>query len=243
MKSGKTLSTMLIEDEIQTRDLITSWIAEHESLKLSGVAYNGADGLEKLKKGGIDLVFLDIDLPVMSGLEILEELEEIPYVIFITVSEQYALKAFEIGALDYLHKPFSRERFMKAVDRAVEFINNRSGENKEFATRGLIIAEGENHYLVPFREIIYLTGHDKHTIIHTERKDYESNKTLQSVGEKLPSTQFLRIHKQNILNIDYISHTQYLIGGRYQVFLKDSDETSLTVGRKFANDFKKILGL
>ncbi len=241
MSNTGKISVLLLEDEMQMRDMLTGWIATHPMLELRGVATNGVDGLKKMQQGGIELIFLDIDLPILSGLEMLEQLEEIPYLIFITVSEQHAIRAFELGAIDYLHKPFGKERFLQAVERACDFIRRGNEIEKPATTRGLIIAEGESHYLVSFQSIIYLTANDKNTIVHTEERDYETPKTLLTISGKLPGNQFLRIHKKYIINLSYLSHTKRLLGGRFQVFLSDADETSLTVGRKYASEFKKAL--
>jgi len=236
----QTLSVILVEDEIQSRDLLIDYISSRPDLSLRGIAKDGAEALEKISSENFDLVFLDIDLPIMSGLEVLEKLERIPYIIFITAIGSHALKAFELGALDYLKKPITRERFTQSLDRAVTRIRKSEEEEKPLNNAGLLVTEKENHFLVPFHEIIYITSHEKHSVIHTEKRDFETPRLLHEVEKKLPG-QFLRIHKQTIINIRYISHIQYLIGGRYQVFLKDSDETNLTAGRKYADILKKTL--
>lgn len=242
MKSD-VCTVLLVEDEMMSRDLLADYISSRNDLNLRGIAKNGPDALEKLKENEYDLVFMDIELPVMSGIEVLEQLDRIPYLIFITVSKKYALKAFEMGAIDYLHKPITRERFNQAVDRALSFIGKKSHEEKNSGVSGLIVTEKDNHYLIPHAEIIYISSSDKKSIIHTEKKDFEAARLMMEVEEKLPTDTFMRIHKQYIINLKWISHAQYLIGGRYQVFLKDSDETSLTVSRSYVQEFKQRLKL
>jgi len=183
---------------------------------------------------------MDIDLPIINGIEVLEKLHHLPYIIFITAMGNHALKAFELGALDYLKKPVTRERFSRSLDRAVQIVRKSTAEEKTLNNAGLIVTEKENHFLIPFHEIIYITSHDKHSVIHTEKRDYETARLLHEIEKKLPEN-FLRIHKQSIIHLGYISHIQYLMGGRYQVFLKDSDETNLTAGRKYADRLKTML--
>lgn len=248
-RQKEEITVLLVEDELVTRDLIASWIVEHPSLRLKGMAGNGSEALSRLKSERYDLLFLDIDLPLLSGWEVLEELEEIPYLIFITVSAEHAVRAFDLGALDYLHKPFGKERFLKAVERALERIHSASsdpdpsGSSKRGSGPGIFVSEGENHYLIPISQIIYIASHGGRSVIHTEERDLETAKSILELERRVPPDQLMRIHKQFLLNLSFISHVQYLIGGRYQVYLKDQDETSLPVGRKYAARFKSRLGL
>ena len=117
MDEKKKFSVFIAEDELPARKLLEKFVDDNPDLALSKIVNNGQDALDTLKKETFDLLLLDINLPVMSGMEILEHLETIPYVIFTTANEQYAVKAFDIGAIDYLLKPFTQKRFNKAIDR------------------------------------------------------------------------------------------------------------------------------
>ena len=252
------MKALLVEDDVVARDLFTGYITETPGLVLGGIARDGEEALRKLGSGTYDLLFLDIDLPLKSGLEVLEELDEIPYLIFITASSAHAVRAFDMGAIDYLHKPVSRERFAKAVEKALRFFREnppekqteapappaKKGERKSSTTgAGLVISEEGNHYLIPHRRIIYLSAHDRHTVIHTLDRDFETIRILGDLEKRLPGDRFLRIHRKYILNLAFVSHTRYLIGGRYTVSLNDPDETELTVARSFVPEFKRVLGL
>lgn len=230
------MKVFLVEDEMHVRDMILDFITQHKKLQLEGFAGSAEEAQEKMKKKKIDLLFLDIHLPGMSGIELIDKLDSLPYLIFTTASNSHAVQAFELGAVDYLHKPFSRERFDKAVDRALLFLANEKKEKNTFMH--ITIHEGEDHHILPAKEIIFLSADDKHTIVHTESRNYRISKLLAEVEKKMPSKHFMRIHRSHIINTDYISRAQYLIGGRYQVFLNDEDETSLTVSRQYSTAFK-----
>ncbi|EPG75566.1 LytTr DNA-binding domain protein [Leptospira fainei serovar Hurstbridge str. BUT 6] len=240
--NAKELKILIVEDEAPTRDLLVSYCLSRSELKLSGIAKDGAEALESLQSTDFDLVFLDINLPKLSGLEVLEKLEKTPYIIFITSLRDKAIEAFEFGALDYLLKPFSRDRFNKAVDRALEYISREGKqENSSFNEHGLFILEKENYFLIPYKDIAYISSRDNFSVIHTDEKEYVTYKSLKNLETKLPPSKFLRIFKQYIIHLEYLVRLQSDNSGNYTVFLKDEDETQLPVGRKYISKIKELL--
>lgn len=235
----RTYSVFIAEDEQPAMDLLAGFIRERTELKLKGQGMDGEESYRKLSEEYYDILFLDINMPLISGLEILEKLEEMPYVIFTTAYDKYAVRAFDMNAVDFLLKPFTRERFNKAVDKAVSLISAKKEESAKDEGLGLSFKEGEIHYVVPYDEVIYLSSSARHTVIHTEEKDYETATLLGDIADGLPDDKFIRIHKQCVVNMKYISHIQYLIGGQYAVYLKDEDNSMLTVGRKYAPILKE----
>ena len=237
----KVYSVLIAEDELPARELLVDYLLTRSELKLSGIAKDGEEALEKISSEKYDLVLLDIHLPVLSGIEVLERLKKFPYVIFTTAYDKYAIKAFEIGAIDYLLKPFTLERFQQSIDK---FINNKKNNYEHVSSTnglGMSFREKGRHHLLPYKEIIYLSSSGKHTIIHTEEKDFETSILLKEVENKLPDDTFIRIHKQFMVNVQYISVLEYYIGGQYIAFLKDKDENTLPVGRKYVSDLKEKL--
>ncbi len=243
MNDFENIPVCIAEDEHPARDLLTEYIIMRPELKLTGIARNGEEALQKLCEGRYGLLFLDIHLPILNGIEVLEQLPECPYTIFTTAYDEYAIKAFEIGAVDYLLKPFSKERFDKAVDRALTVIRNNEPHFRSPQELGLSFKEKGNHYLVAYKDIIYLSSHGRHTIVHTEGKCFETAQQLKDITQRLPANHFFRIHKQFIVNLPYVSHLQYHIGGQYLVYLKDEEKTTLPVGRLFAPPLKEKLGI
>ncbi|MDY6935248.1 MAG: LytTR family DNA-binding domain-containing protein [Spirochaetota bacterium] len=240
MKEVNNISVVLAEDEQPARELLIKYILDRPELTLEDIARNGEEALELLSSKWYDLLFLDINLPILSGIEVIERLDYSPYVIFTTAYDKYAIKAFDIGAIDYLLKPFDKKRFNQAVDKAISIIKDKKTFNLPHKL-GLYFKENENHYILPFDEIIYLSSHASHTIVNTEERSFETAQLLKEIGKKLPENLFVRIHKQYIVNLQFVSHIQYVIGGQYMVYLKDENETTLPVGRKFATTFKEKL--
>ncbi|PJZ64665.1 DNA-binding response regulator [Leptospira wolffii] len=240
--SNREWKTIIVEDEAPTRELLVNYCLSRSELKLSKVAKDGEEALEFLQSEDFDLAFLDINLPILSGLEILEKLENPPYVIFITALRDKAIDAFELGAIDYLLKPFSKERFFKAVDRSIQFLEKKEKTSGNvFNEHGLFILEKENHFLIPYKDINFISSRDNFSVVHTEEREYVTYKSLKSLEAKLPPSKFLRIYKQYIINLEKLSHLQSDNMGNYSVFLKDDDETQLPVGRKYISKIKELL--
>ncbi|EKR72093.1 LytR/AlgR family response regulator transcription factor [Leptospira noguchii] len=235
--------TFIVEDEAPTRELLVNFCLSRPELKLSKVAKDGEEALEYLLSEKVDLAFFDINLPLLSGLDILERLEAPPYIIFITALRDKAIDAFEMGAIDYLLKPFSKERFYKAVDRAVGFLERKAElvVKNLFNEHGLFILEKENHFLIPYKEINYISSRDNFSLVHTDSREYVTYKSLKSMESKLPPSKFLRIYKQYIINLEKLSHLQSDNMGNYIVYLKDEEETQLPVGRKYISKIKELL--
>ena len=238
MEEGDIYKVFIAEDEQPARDLLSSYIFKRSELKLGGWSMNGQDTLDKLSGNRYDLLFLDINLPILTGIEVVERLENPPYIIFTTAYDDYAVKAFELGAVDYLMKPFSEERFNTAVDKALTAIKSKFPNENKAKTIGLSFKEDETYYILPFNEILYLSSKGRHSIIHTKTRTYDTRLTLKEIHRKLPVDIFSRIHKQYIVNIQYISHVQYLMGGQYAAFLKDKEKTMLTIGRIFVPELR-----
>ncbi len=234
MDSSDAYSVLIVEDEIPARELLVDYVLTRPELRLSGIAKNGEEAFEKLSGNKYDLAFIDIDLPRMTGIEVLEGLKELPHIIFSTAHEAYAIRAFEFGAVDYLLKPFTLERFNRSIEKFLNLQKTGGRQDEGGAATGFTFREQGKHYILPYEKIIYFTSHGKKTIVHTDEREYESRAILKSVEGKLPQNSFVRIHKQHIVNITRIKAIEYYIGGQYIAFLNDSDETSLPVGKKYA---------
>ncbi len=241
MPARRDIRTLVVEDEPAARDLLTAYIVKCPELKLTGITGDGLEAVRLIDTGQIDLVFLDIDLPGISGFEILARARKDPYVVFTTGSRESALEAFEIGAVDYLLKPIAKDRFTKAVERALLFFQQESTANAQPRRHGLFIAEKENHYQVAYADIIYIASHENYCSIHTSERDYVTYSSLKQMEERLPKGDFLRIYKQYIVNVHQIAKVQSDLAGNYSVFLKDEDETQLPVGRAYVARMKELL--
>ncbi|MCP4134045.1 MAG: response regulator transcription factor [bacterium] len=238
MNDDKTYSVFIAEDMVTARKLLIDFVSANPNLILADTAEDGEEALKKLSANTYDLLLLDIHLPLLSGIEVLEQLEKKPYVIFTTAHDRYAIKAFELGAIDYLLKPFSKKRFNQSIDRFLLHKNQNISYTVSPEEVSLSFREEGKSYLLAYQEIIYLSSHGKHTIIHTEEKDFETPIILKDIEKKLPSETFFRLHKQFIVNVQHASHLQYNEGGKYMLFLNDHDDSFLPVGRMFAPQLK-----
>ncbi|MBP7736305.1 MAG: response regulator transcription factor [Spirochaetes bacterium] len=241
MDSKKAIRVFIAEDEPYPRKLLLRYIEERSELKFEDFAETGDEALDKINAGAYDLLFIDINMPVLSGIEVVERLTRLPYVIFTTAYDQYAIKAFELGAIDYILKPFDRERFNKAVDRALSMIGKPSSGQRPMGALGLSCRDDRNHHIIPFDEIIYLESQAKHTVVHTTAKDLRIHSLLKDIAGRLPVKNFKRVHKQYIANFDYVSHVKYYSGGQYVIFLDDDEKTTIPMGRKYYEDLKDIV--
>ncbi len=240
MEAEKVYSVLIAEDEVPARELLVDYLLTRRELKLSGLARTGEEALRQMTERNFDLALLDIRLPRLTGLEVLGRLKKPPSVIFTTAYESYALRAFDFGAVDYLLKPFGVDRFNRSIDK---FLATRDLSARDAPESGFTVREGGRMHILPYQEIIYVTSHGKNTVIHMVSGDREAPVLLKDVEQRLPSGMFARIHKQHIVNVRYISWIEYLIGGQYLAFLNDEDESSLTVGRKYAPLLKARLGM
>lgn len=177
----ENFSVLIVEDMLDARELMSTYVERRPELILKGTARNGEDALKLLETDEFDLVLLDIHLPLLSGIEIMERLKNPPYIIFTTAYDNYAIKAFDLGAIDYLLKPIEEERFNTAIDRFIQFSKNN--EPLHAGTEEVAISFRENRRvcLVPFEDIIYCSAHGKHCIIHTEEKDFDASMMLKEV--------------------------------------------------------------
>ncbi|TGL60477.1 LytR/AlgR family response regulator transcription factor [Leptospira sarikeiensis] len=240
------LSVFIAEDEYPARELLVRYIMARPELRLAGMAEDGDQAFQIIQESNFDILFMDIDLPGRSGIQVLESLNRPTYVIFTTADSKFAVQAFDLGAVDYLLKPFTSERFDLAVDRALKFKHSENTEKtnvSENTEQFLSFSENSVRYRIEYKDILYFTSNNKRTIIHTFRKDYETSKLLKDILETLPVQKFLRIHKQHVVNLQFVSHIHYTAGGAYLVYLKDEEETPLPVGRTFASELRKRLGL
>ncbi|PJZ52757.1 LytR/AlgR family response regulator transcription factor [Leptospira adleri] len=230
-------SVLIVEDEIPARELLRKYLEEWPSFKIEAVVGNGRQALEILDRKTFDLIFLDVNLPEKSGIQVLEEKGKVaPALVFTTAYRDHALQAFEAGALDYLLKPYSRERFRETMTRAEEFLSVRKKGNK--VESFLFFRESGVLHRLSLSKLLYLTANGKKCVLHSLDKDHETSKLLGDMEAELPSDRFVRIHKKYILNLEYISGMKSNAGGGYEVFLNDEDETILPVGREYVSNLR-----
>ncbi len=239
------IKILIVDDENPARKKIRSYLKEQEGSNAIVEAENGLDAVEKIREHQPDLIFLDIQMPGMTGFEVIETIgiENMPVVVFVTAYDQYAIDAFEVQAVDYLLKPFDQERFQKSFDRALEQIElkknniailknllNEIKSEKKYLDR-IMVNIGHRFFYVKTREIIYISAEEKYVYLHTEKDHHLIRETMNNLEQQLDPFKFKRIHRSYIVNIDFIKEMQPWSHGDYVVILKNG--TNLTLSRRF----------
>lgn len=199
------IKCIVIDDEYPARVLLRDYIKKVSSLELTGMYKNPVEAFSDIQEEKIDLVFLDIQMPELSGIEFLKTFTRKPNVIFTTAYADYALTGYELNVIDYLLKPISFERFLLAVQKAVQLINLQKGEKKEsFESTNIseYIAIKADHkiYRVRITDILYIEGMREYVIFYTEHEKIISLESLKNLEEELPGNLFIRAHKSFIIN-------------------------------------------
>ncbi|RZL37814.1 MAG: response regulator [Pedobacter sp.] len=233
--------TIIIDDEHLARKRIKRLLAAYDEFDIIGEAGNGQEGLTIIEQLQPDLIFLDIEMPVLNGFEMLAKLEHQPKIVFTTAYDQYAIKAFEEGSIDYLLKPIELERLDKTIKKlkqtnltaatpiAIEDLLRQINGKKSIKT--LTVKIGDKILLVKLNDIVHIQSEDKYVFLHTvDGKKHLTDFTLSTLEDKLPE-EFLRIHRGDIINIDYIKEIRKGFNGALIFVLNNVTETRVTSSR------------
>jgi two-component system, LytTR family, response regulator len=246
------LQTLIIEDEELARNLLRSYLKDQPDIEIIGECENGFDGVKAINEKKPDLVFLDIQMPKITGFEMIELLDHKPQIIFTTAYDQYALKAFELNAVDYLLKPFSKERMQKAIEKVVHHIqhnenniekleelsNFRLGE--EYIDR-VVVKDRHKIHIITVDKIRYIESLDDYVMIYTHEGRHMKQKTMKYFETYLDPKNFIRIHRSFIVQVDNIAEIQQYEKESYVVILKDKDKTKLKVSKTGYKKIKEVL--
>lgn len=211
------IKLLIIDDEKPARDIIKYYLKDRKDVEILTECENGFDGFKAIRELKPDLIFLDVQMPKLSGFELLDILENKPEVIFSTAFDQYAIKAFEQNAIDYLLKPFDKERFDQALEKAIAKIQLPLEEKTKLSMhiaqpdgdeiQKIVVRNGNSvHILIP-QDIIYFTAEDDYVMIYTDSERYLKNTTMKYLESNLPKN-FMRIHRSSIINLNAIKEVQ-----------------------------------
>lgn len=243
------IKAILIDDEPLARSILIEYLKAFPQIEVVKECKDGFDAIKAINEHQPDLIFLDIQMPKLSGFELLEILENPPAVIFTTAFEEYALKAFEQHAVDYLLKPISKSRFAKAIDKYLEnpsvqkdntkkLIENR--ENSVSFLERVLIKTGSTLKIIPTNSIIYLGADDDYVNVHTQEGSFLNNKTLTYFEKNLDPTNFVRVHRSFIIQIDQIKRIEPYEKDSYRAILKN--EARINVSKTGYPKLMKALG-
>ncbi len=246
-------TAIIIDDEQPARELIKHYLKEFSDIELLGDYPDGFSGLKAIQEKKPDIVFLDIQMPKLTGFELLELLDDPPHIIFSTAYDQYAIKAFEMTAVDYLLKPYSAERFGQAIKKVLQLIlSQKPGKpqansliatletNPEFLQR---IAVKTRHKIevIPVTEISYIEADDDYVTIHTGTEKFLKEKTMKYMESHLDPSQFVRVHRSYIVNVNQIARLELYQKETYNVLLKNG--TSIRASSSGYKELKQLLNL
>lgn len=242
------IKIIIIDDEPLARKRISQLLAKESDCEILAECGDGREAIAAIDRLKPDLIFLDVQMPEISGLEVLERIEAengAPLVIFVTAFDQYTLQAFDFHAVDYLLKPFSEERFRKAVRRARELLASKNEQlfggqiisllnhfkaNKNLLER-IVVNYKNRLIIVPVRDIDWIETYGNYLKIHSVGKTYLLRETMNNLAARLNAEKFLRIHRSTLVNFDRIKELQPMFGGQYAVVLRDG--TELTLSRNY----------
>lgn len=234
------IKAILIDDEPLARSLVAEYCGSHPDISIVAECGDGFEGLKAIQEHEPDLIFLDVQMPKISGFELLELLEKKPGVIFSTAFDEYAIKAFEANAIDYLLKPFSQDRFDKAIEKWKKW-NSLNDENDDQSNKQMledifqpaqkervVIKQGSTIKIIPVHEIIYLESADDFVKIHTSGGVYLKNKTMSYFEKTLPSSEFVRTHRSFIIQINQITRIDPYEKDNFVAILKNGEKVSVS---------------
>lgn len=262
MPVPEKMKVLIVDDEPLAREKIRNLLKKKSEFEVVGECGNGKEAVRSIRKQQPDLVFLDVQMPEMDGFGVLEALgaDTIPMVVFVTAYDRYALQAFEVYALDYLLKPFDRERFEKALQRAQQSFDQ--GKNEDLKTgilslldelsktrkadpaprflERLAIKSNGRIFFLKTPEIDWIESEGNYVRIHAGKESFLMREALSVLEKQLDPKHFLRIHRCSIVNLDRIQELQPWFHGEYRVILRNS--VQLTLSRSYREKLREFLG-
>lgn len=253
---SKAIRVMIVDDEPIACRRVQRLLKTEPDVEIVKVASNGRDAIESIQKLSPDLVFLDIQMPGMDGFEVLKSLdpENLPQIVFVTAYDRYAIRAFDVHALDYLLKPFDQDRFKEALERAKSQVMK---DRSKILNRGLlsllqeikpaskylerlVVKTSGRVFFLKTEEIDWIEAQGKYVNIHVRKEAHLVREGMNSLESSLNPRKFVRIHKSSIVNIDQIAQLQPWFHGDYRVILRDG--IILTLSRRFRQNLDQLLG-
>jgi two-component system LytT family response regulator len=256
MNAAKKIRALIVDDEVLARKFIRRMLKHDADFKIVGEAGNGKEAVALIREENPEVVFLDVQMPEMDGFGVLEAigLAQLPEIVFTTAYEAYAIRAFELHALDYLLKPFDEQRFRDAIRHVKERLHSRQADDsglqigalldriaakQSYLERLIIKAEGRITFLRT-QEIDWIEADDKYVHLHTAKGTRMVRQTLTAMETQLDPAKFARIHRSAMVNVERIKELQPLFNGEYSLLLED--KTKLTVSRKYKEQLFQLLG-
>ena len=246
-----SVSTLIIDDEPLARKMLAEYLADYQDIDLVGMSKNGREAVSDIQSLRPDLIFLDIQMPGLNGFEVLQQIEYMPFIIFSTANDAYAIQAFETGAVDYLLKPYDKERFDKAMTRALDRLTNKDSfahdmsallqaiKANDSLSGQLLIRVGERIIPVRTDDIVWIEAAGDYAHIHTNETSYLCSQGIGALEKRLDGSQFARVHRSSIIAVSAIKHIRSDREGGYNAMLSNGKEVKIS--RTFAPKIRKLI--
>lgn len=245
------MRALIVDDEPPARNLIQEYLDDVPRIEVVGECGTGREAIEVINDTAPDLVFLDVQMPGLDGFDVLEQIDVLPDIIFSTAYDEYAIEAFDAGAVDYLLKPYSRGRFRKAVERAFErYEQNDNDYADRLATllqqartgvdespERLYVRHGDKIIPIDTEDIRWIEAAGDYSKLHTPDKTYLSSMGISTLEERLDSKRFARVHRSHIIAFPAVDHLRSDGSGGYKAVLDDG--TKVRVSRSYAPDIRE----
>ena len=256
MSGATCIRTLIVDDESLARERIRDMLASDPSIEIVAECANGEEAIDAIQQYSPDLVFLDVEMPGIDGFGVLEALppEQTPTVVFVTAYDQYAVRAFEVYALDYLLKPFDQERFDKALKRVKNQLASEKSDalserilraiedikTKPVHLERLVIKMNGHVFFMKAEEIDWLEAEGNYVRLHSGKESYLLRDTISALESQLDPKKFIRVHRSAIVNVDRISELQPWFHGEYRIVLREG--VQLTLSRTYREKLHELLG-
>jgi two-component system LytT family response regulator len=244
--------TIIVDDEELARERLRSLLGKEKEIEIIGEVGDGKSAVALIDKEKPDLVFLDVQMPELDGFEVLQNLSHQPNVVFVTAHDKFALKAFDVHAVDYLLKPFDKERFQTALKRVLEKVRSKALEAEKISAvlnevkppskpveRLMVKTEGRV-LLIKTEDLDWVEAADNYVNLHVGNEAHLMRETMSSLEGKLPPEKFMRISRSSIVNLERIKELQPMFHGEYVVILKNG--TKLTLSRTYREKLDQLMG-
>lgn len=236
------IKTLLIDDEPLALLELQAMLKKHSDIDVIDTAENTLTALEKINALKPQLIFLDINMPGKSGFDLLEDLDDAPLVVFVTAYDQFAIKAFEVNALDYILKPINPDRLSEAIEKIKKQLSLlKSKESKLSIDKRIFIKDGDNCHFVPLADVFLIESVGNYARVFYQNKKPLLHKSLNYLEEKLPDTHFFRTDRQHIININFIKNILPFFNNTLQVEMLNG--TKIDISQRQSVKFKELMGV
>ena len=248
MTTTDPITVLIVDDEAPARAIVREYLSDYPQFVVAAECANGYEAVKAAGEHRPDLIFLDIQMPKLDGFEVLDLLETKPQVVFVTAYDEYAIRAFEVHAIDYLLKPFTAARFAEVVAHAEEMVRRREGESRDVASvttsirkplQRIAFRDGATIDVVPVQRIDYIEAQDDYLHVWSRGQKYVKQQTLGELEALLDATRFIRVHRSYIVNLESLARVEPYAKDSRVALLKDG--TRIPVSRAGYERLKGLL--